>query len=66
VAENEFNHKIYELRRSELFTPLTMLKQLNEKMSNNYFKEMRAIITSNVKVSSTHEYFEDITFGEIE
>lgn len=32
-AENEFNHKLYELRRSEFFTPLTQLAILNDSIS---------------------------------
>ncbi len=36
IADYDFNHKIYELKRSKFFTPLTQLMILNEDLSKDY------------------------------
>lgn len=39
-VENEFNHKLYELNRTTLFTPITNLYLNHNKWSNEIFDEL--------------------------
>lgn len=39
-VSNEFNHKIYELKRSSLYSPITNLFILNKKWSGEFFSEL--------------------------
>ncbi len=38
-VSNEFNHKIYELKRSKLYSPITNLHVHNEKWGESFFTE---------------------------
>ncbi len=49
-----FAHKLYELQRSQFFTPLTQLYIMNESMSNSYFIEAKAYIDGNIKNNTEH------------
>lgn len=57
----EFHHKLYELKRSKFFTPLTYLSILNEGISEDYFTEVRAIILSNINCDN---YKENVSYSE--
>ncbi len=39
-VSNEFNHKIYELKRSKLYSPIVNLFVQNEKWSRDFFTEL--------------------------
>jgi len=39
-ASNEFNHKIYELKRSKAFTPLFNLMIMNERLTEIFFTDL--------------------------
>jgi hypothetical protein len=49
AAENEFNHKIYELKRTKFFTPLTQLSIFNEDLSVDYLTEVAEVIQANIR-----------------
>jgi hypothetical protein len=51
IADYEFHHKIYELKRAKFFTPLTQLSLFNEDISNEFFSETLAVILANVNRS---------------
>lgn len=40
---------LYELQRSQFFTPLTQLSIMNDSISNSYFIEAKAYIDGNTK-----------------
>ena len=40
MVYNEFNHKIYELKRSELYSPLTNLFVHNQKWGGTFFTNL--------------------------
>ena len=39
-VSNEFNHKIYELKRSQVYSPIANLFVMNEKWSQSFFSEV--------------------------
>ena len=39
-AENEIHHKMYEVERSKVFTPVTMLFTWHDGISNDYFNNV--------------------------
>jgi hypothetical protein len=49
MSDYAFAHKLYELQRSEFFSPLTQLSIMNDTMSNSYFTEAKAYIDANTK-----------------
>ncbi len=49
ASDYAFAHKLYELQRSQFFTPLTQLYIMNESMSNSYFIEAKAYIDEHTK-----------------
>jgi hypothetical protein len=55
ASDYAFAHKLYELQRSQFFTPLTQLSIMNESLSNAYFIEAKAYIDGNSK-SSAEDY----------
>jgi hypothetical protein len=48
-AENEFNHKIYELKGTKFFTSLTQLSIFNEELSVDYLTEVAEVIQANIR-----------------
>lgn len=62
TADYEFSHKLYELQRSQFFTPLTQLSLLNEDLSKDYLTEVRALILHNI--DRADDYKEKVTFRE--
>lgn len=65
TVSNEFNHKIYELLRSKLYTPISNLCELNSKWSWAFFMEQENLVTF-VKNSSKKIDFEDkLTFESV-
>ena len=49
ASDYAFAHKLYELQRSQFFTPLTQLSIMNENLSNSYFTEAKAYIDGNTQ-----------------
>ena len=49
TTSNEFNHKIYELLRSRIYTPLTNLYVQNETWSSVFFADQFEIFHEIVK-----------------
>ena len=47
ASDYAFAHKLYELQRSQFFTPLTQLFIMNESLSNSYFTEAKAYLNGN-------------------
>ena len=43
TALNEFNHRIYELIRSKIYSPITNLCVLNERWSSVFFSEKQKL-----------------------
>lgn len=66
VASYQFSHKLYEISRSKFYSPLTMLKVINEQLSIDYFTEMRKIVAINAHSQRTNKYQGKLTFKDIE
>jgi hypothetical protein len=49
-VSNEFNHKIYELKRSNLYSPIANLFILNEKWSRSFFYEQMDLYENVIKL----------------
>ena len=47
ASDYAFAHKLYELQRSQFFTPLTQLFIMNESLSNSYFTEAKVYLNGN-------------------
>lgn len=56
ASEYEFEHGLYELKRSKFYTPLTKLFILNEDLSNDYFGELQNIIDANIRGEKEEDY----------
>ncbi len=56
VADNEFNHQIYELIRSKFFSPITMLKKLNQTITTEFIQEYYARINASLKENNVINY----------
>ena len=63
-AEYEFSHKLYELKRSKFFSPLTQLSVLNEQLTIDYLSEVKDILEANQNIKQLQKYAEAVTFNE--
>lgn len=63
-AEYEFQHKLYEIRRSKFFTKLTQLSILNEEITNEYLKAAKRIIEINTN-KKEEDYELAVSFKEV-
>lgn len=66
IASYEFSHKIYEITRSKFYTPLTMLKVMNEQLSLDYFAELARVIAINASSRRTSKYQERLTYQQVQ
>lgn len=61
AADYEFSHKLYELQRCKLFTPLTQLAIANEDISIDYLSEALAVITAHPNGREVDDYREAVS-----
>ena len=64
MSDYTFAHKLYELQRSEFFSPLAQLSIMNDNMSNSYFAQAKAYIDANTKQKG-EDYDQSTTFEEV-
>jgi len=48
-AENEIHHKMYEVERSKVFTPVTMLFSWHQGLANDFFKSVESVLSERKK-----------------
>jgi hypothetical protein len=66
TAHYEFSHKLFELKRSKFFNPITQLSIMNDYLSNDYFLEVKSVIIANNKQTMLkHDYGEKVSFAEV-